>query len=62
MEWLGTKNNIAAIHKEYQRVDSKWLKMQYQLIVYLVLGVTAEELVMYFVLQRLGMVFTSEQE
>lgn len=62
MEWLGTKNNIAAIHKEYQRVDSKWLKMQYQLIVYLVLGVTAVELVMYFVLQRLGMVFTSEQE
>lgn len=43
-------------------MDSKWLKMQYQLIVYLVLFATAVELVMYFVLQKLGMVFTSEQE
>lgn len=62
MEWLGTKNNIAAIHKEYQRVDSKWLQMQYQLIVYLVLFATAVELVMFFILQKLGMVFTSGHE
>lgn len=62
MERFGAKNNIAAIHKEYQRVDSKWLKMQYQLIVYLVLFVTMVELVMFFILQKLGMVFTSEQE
>lgn len=62
MERFGAKNNIAAIRKEYERVNSKWLKMQYQLIVYLVLFVTVVELVMYFVLQGLGMVFTSEQE
>lgn len=62
MERFGVKNNIAAIREEYQRVDSKWLQMQYKLIVDLVLFATAVELVMFFVLQNLGMVFTSDQE
>lgn len=62
MERFGNKNNIAAIQEEYRRVDSKWLKMQYQLIIYLVLFVTAVELVMFFVLQSLGMVFTSNEK
>ena len=62
MERFGVKNNIAAIREECQRVDSKWLQMQYKLIVDLVLFATAVELVMFFVLQNLGMVFTSDQE
>ena len=62
MERFGVKNNIAAIREEYQRVDSKWLQMQYKLIVDMVLFATAVELVMFFVLQNLGMVFTSDQE
>lgn len=62
MERFGVKNNIAAIREEYQRVDSKWLQMQYKLIVDMVLFATAVELVMFFVLKSLGMVFTSAQE
>ena len=43
-------------------MDSKWLKMQYQLIIYLVLFVAVVELTMFFVLQKLGMVFTSDHQ
>lgn len=59
---FGNKNHIAAIQEEYRRVDGKWLRMQYQLMLWLVAFATLVEIVMFFVLQSFGMVFTSNEQ
>lgn len=51
---LSNKNHIAAIQEEYRRVDGKWLRMQYQLMICMVAFTAAAELVMFLVLCRLG--------
>lgn len=48
--------HIAAIQNEYKRIDGKWLRMQYQLMLWLVFVTAVVEAVMFFVLNGLGAV------
>lgn len=50
------KNNIETIREEYRRIDGKWLRMQYQLMIWLVLATTVAEVVMFFILRQLQLI------
>lgn len=53
--------HIEAIESEYRRIDSKWLKMQYQLMLWLVVAATVIETVMFFVLREMAAITASSQ-
>jgi len=48
--------NVETIKREYQRLDSKWLRTEYQLHIWVVLLTTVFELAMFFILHGLDMI------
>ena len=53
-------SHIEGIQNEYRRINSKWLRMHFRLLLWLVAFTTAMETAMYFVLKRLGAISTSD--
>lgn len=56
---FGNKSQEAAIREEYRRIDEKWLKMQCQLMLFLMVFTVAAEVFMYFALRALQVDFAS---
>jgi diguanylate cyclase (GGDEF)-like protein len=48
-----------AIRSEYRRLDDKWMRMQYQTTLWIILMATAAEIIMFFILHDLRMVHTT---
>ena len=53
------RNGSTVVREKKLRADSKWLRMQYQLMTALVIFATVAEVVMYFVLRKLEIPMTS---
>ena len=53
------RNGSTVVREKKLRADSKWLRMQYQLMTALVIFATVAEVVMYFVLRELEIPMTS---
>lgn len=56
---FGNKSQEAAIREEYRRIDEKWLKMQCQLMLFLMFFTVVAEVFMYFALRALQVEFAS---
>ena len=56
---FGNKSQEAAIREEYRRIDEKWLKMQCQLMLFLLVFAAVAEAFMYVVLRMLQVEFAS---
>lgn len=50
------QNHIRDIQREYQRIDSQWLRMQYRLMHWLLVFAVAVEVAMFFILPRMGLI------
>lgn len=51
--------NTEAIQSEYRRLDEKWMEMQFQANLWMVLAATAIEISMFFILYEIGAVSTA---
>ena len=56
---FGNKSQEAAIREEYRRIDEKWLKMQCQLMLFLLVLAAVGEAFMYVALRALQVEFAS---
>lgn len=52
-------DNIATIRDEYRRIDAKWLRMQYRLMLWLTAVTVAVEIIMFFILREIGAITAS---
>lgn len=53
-------SQIEGIQNEYKRINTKWLQMHYRLLIWLALFTVFMELVMFFVLGRIGTIVASD--
>ena len=50
------QDHIKVIQREYQRIDGKWLRMEYRLMQWLALFAVTMEVAMFFVLRQMDMI------
>ena len=58
----GHTSSIRAIQEEYQRIDNKWMKLQFRALLYLMILAAAAEAAMFFILRWADMIGISLEQ